>query len=153
MFTTLILLFAIISTSAWTGWKLFIMLRLIRDIEKCKSWIKITAKVLDARVLDKDEASQARFSKFQRVYFYAQFHFEGRSFGTRNVSLYSSERASDRIHVSRLSNGEDVELFINPNRPHESILTSPSSHGYLLYWLQVMLGLGASSFILYLWVA
>lgn len=144
------LLLALIA--AWTGKQLIVLLRLLSDMEKGKKWVKIEAEVLDARILDKGEASQARFTSFRRAYFFALYNFEGREFGIRKTSFYPKETSSDRAYVSRIGESKKVDIYINPKAPHESVLIPPIGHGYLFVWFKMMMGIGAISIVTYFMV-
>ena len=133
----------------WTGKQLVVLLGLMRDIEKGKNWKKFEARVLDARVLDKNYASQAKLTSFRRAYFFALYNYDGREYGVKKISFYHKETSSDRAYVSRIGDSKKVDIYINPKAPHEAVLISPSSHGYMLPWLKMMIGVASIVLVTY----
>lgn len=135
----------------WTLNKLRVILSLIKKIDLAKNWIEIEAIVKDARLLDKNESSGIKLIKNRVAYFYAQYEYGNILYGTTKISFYEKETSSDRAVIRKISNEEKVKIYINKDKPHQSVLINPSHHGYFFAWVQMVFGI-ISMALIYLMV-
>jgi hypothetical protein len=131
----------------WTINKLISILSLIKKMDMAKNWIEIDANVKYARVLDKDESNGVKLIKNKLAYFYAQYEFNGILYGTTKISFYAKESSSDRAIVRKLSKKDKTKIFINKDKPHQSVLINPSHHGYMFAWIKMVLGIMSMALI------
>lgn len=135
-----------ISFTFWRGYKLF---SLISRTEKAKKWDVVKAIVMDARILDKQKSAESRIKDFKTCFFYAVYEYNGIKFGTTTINLYQKNVKSDSLAIKKIHDKKEIDIFVNPEKPHESVLLHPSSHGIMKDWFLMMAGFGFSLLVFY----
>lgn len=105
------------------------LLILLSKITKAKNWIPVSAILKDARVLTKLVSNEKELLT-PKLYFFARYSKDKREFGCSRVSLYSKDNAHATKTLKDLEGqeGQEVIIFSNPERPHESVLIDPKAH-------------------------
>lgn len=103
------------------------LIKIIVKVENSKSWIKVKARLLDARII-KHKGKLNYIGKNSLVFFYCQYEYKGIKIGLSNVTLYGKSGAKDRVTIRNIEGNKEVDVYINPTKPHIGCLLPPEEH-------------------------
>jgi hypothetical protein len=126
-----------------TFWRIINIALFIGRIEKAKKWVSVKAVVHDSRIVKNKTSSS------ENIFFYAIYEFNSITYGTKNISLYKSAKSHDKSVIRNIKVNDEIDVYCDPNAPHNSVLTKPSSHTSLFSWLTTLLIVGALFLFLY----
>ena len=106
----------------------------IVKLSRCEEWKKVKAKVYDARIVTGIWYNDKKPNK-ENQYFYYRFKYNGKKYGSTNISLYSKDNQQTKLFISETKVGDIIDIYIDPKDPTNSIAISANDHNG--FWLSV----------------
>lgn len=125
-----------------------VVIVMLAQVRGGKSWVPIEANLKDARIVTKS-ISGKEFST-PKLCFYARYLVEGRYFGCTKLSFYLKSNAHEKQELEKLKGreGSTVTIYVDPDKPHNSILIRPDSHSFKWPMFKALFYLSLLIFIL-----
>lgn len=117
-------------------WSMFNLVRTISRIEEAKNWIKLSAKVKESKLINKEQFLLLPTKKTSD--FFCTYSIGDKDFGLTRVSLYPSTTAQERIKIKSIKPGDVVDIFVDKKNPHVGVLIPPGEHRIVLLSIKMI---------------
>lgn len=129
-------------------YRVYLLLKIISDIDRAKNWLPIQAVIKDIRLYKKNEKAGNVTFKKSYAFLYVVYTVGCRSFGMSRINFHNYVSGLAMIKLSGYVVGDAVTIYADPEKPHKAVFLKPDEHSTVYLLLMASLPLLLLAFLI-----